>query len=458
MKKPLLIVAAALLLGLAIAGAWFYRAELAALWKSSNSPVANNTADAFHAGATAYIERTPKEIELNGMRTAAATAPTRPRTLTLRGNLQIDPARLVHVHPRFSGQIVELAMKEERNPWNPQGPPRRRPVGFMDDVETGQMMAVVLSRELGEKKSELIDAQIRLWTDEKILERYRDAYRRSAMTERDMFEQTRLVDVGRTAVRKARNTLRAWLLTRDEVEAVVEESKRIYQGDATYDGTDQDEWARVVVPAAITGTIVERNVTMGEIVDPNDDLYKLADLTELSAWLHVYEEDIPYLRSMPKPIPWKLRLNSNPAAGEIPGFLDEIGDLIDSNEHMALAFGHVPNPEGKFTAGQFINATIELPPEAGVVEIPTRALVEDGEQSVVLVQDPSHPTRFASRRLSVVRRYHDRVYVRSILTEEQKQQGLEELREGERVVSAGALELKEALQQQQRAGRQSARQ
>jgi membrane fusion protein, heavy metal efflux system len=456
MKKPLMISVFLLLLGAGIAGAWFYGPKFVAAWEAGGGkPAEASGQEAAEAGAGGFIKLTPKQVTLNGLRTAVVTAPTRPRTLILRGNLQIDPARLVHVHARFPGQIVKLAMKEEPNPSYPEGPPRRRPLGWMDDVEEGQMMAVVLSRELGEKKSELIDAQIRLWTDENILKDFRVAYKKGALTPKEMAEQTRLVDVGRTAVRRARNTLRSWLLTRDEVEAVVAEARRIHQEGAGLDDIDQDEWARAVVPAAINGTIVERNVTMGEIVDPNDDLYKLADLTELIALLHVYEEDLPYLRPMPKPIPSKLRLNSNPAAGEIPCFLDQFGDLIDASEHMALVFGHVPNPDGKFTAGQFINATIELPPEVGVVEIPTRALVEDGERSVVLVQDLSDPTRFSSRRLSVVRRYHDRVYVRSVLSEEQKQEGMEELHEGEHVVAAGALELKEALQHQQRAAQQS---
>jgi len=456
MKKPLIITVIMVLLGAGIAGAWYYGPKFVAAWESSvGKPVETGEEEAVEDGAGGFIELTPKQVTLNGLKTAIVTKPTRPRTLILRGNLQIDPARLVHVHARFPGQIVKLAMKEEPNPLYPEGPPRRRPVGWMDDVEEGQMMAVVLSRELGEKKSELIDALIRLWTDENILKEFRVAYTKGALTPKEMADQTRLVDVGRTAVRRARNTLRSWLLTHDEVEGVVAEAKRIFQGESTFGGIDQDEWARAVVPAAINGTIVERNVTMGEIVDPNDDLYKLADLTELIALLHVYEEDLPYLRSMPKPIPSKLRLNSNPAAGEIPCFLDQFGDLIDASEHMALVFGHVPNPDGKFTAGQFVNATIELPPEDDVVEIPTRALVEDGERSVVLVQDPSDPTRFSSRRLSVVRRYHDRVYVRSVLSEEQQQKGVEELHEGERVVAAGALELKEALQQQQRAAQQS---
>ena len=52
------------------------------------------------------------------------------------------------------------------------------------------------------------------------------------------------------------------------------------------------------------------------------------------------------------------------------------------------------------------------------------------------------------RRVAVVRRTFDFVYIRSRLTPEQLKEGIEELHEGEHVLAAGALELKAALQEQ----------
>src|SRR5262249_14380468 len=140
------------------------------------------------------------------------------------------------------------------------------------------------------------------------------------------------------------------------------------------------------------GTILEKNVVEGDLVDSGDELFKIADLSVLTAWAHVYEEDLAVLKSMPRPIQWKLRVNADPASAEIVGRLDRIGSMIDHNEHMGLLSGLVQNPNGTLGVGQFITATVELPQEEGIVEIPTRALVEDGEESVVLVQrDPAQP-------------------------------------------------------------------
>ena len=55
--------------------------------------------------------------------------------------------------------------------------------------------------------------------------------------------------------------------------------------------------------------------------------------------------------------------------------------------HTALLRGQVSNPRGRMVAGQFITAAIQLPPPADEVEVPTEALIEDGTNSVVFVQE-----------------------------------------------------------------------
>ncbi len=214
------------------------------------------------------------------------------------------------------------------------------------------------------------------------------------------------------------------------------------------EGQQDETWATVEVISPIDGTIVEKNVVEGDLVNADSDLFKIADLSQLSAWARVYEEDLPLLHSMPKPLTWKLKLSSNPQAAPITGTIDRIGEIIDPNEHMALLAGLVQNPNGQLHAGQFITAVIDLPQERDVVEIPTRALVEDGDESVVFVQPDPQVLHFKMRRVLVVRRSHDFVYVRSRLTPEQLKEGLEELHEGEHVMAAGALEQKAALQEQ----------
>src|SRR5579872_3646397 len=313
--------------------------------------------------------------ELTGLKTAVASLPTKPRTLQLRGSLALDVNRLVHVHARFPGQIVHLEMIEEPVVASPTAPKVKRTLNFMDHVTKGQKLGQIWSKELGEKKSELVDALVRLRIDQQNLNYLQELLRKGATTEKSVREGQRQVEVGAIAVTKAERTLRSWTLTSEEIQEVKDEAERIHKGGARESQQDEN-WATVEVVSPINGTIVEKNVVEGDLVNADSDLYKIADLSELSAWARVYEEDLPLLHSMPKPITWSLRLSSNPQAVPITGKIDRIGEIIDPNEHMALLAGLVENPNGGLHAGQFITAIVDLPPEADVVEIPTKALVE----------------------------------------------------------------------------------
>lgn len=393
------------------------------------------------------LELSPRVVELNKITTATAMRPTHPRLLEMRGSLGLDVSRFIHVRARFPGQVVELSTFDEASNGSANQPSIRRPLNFMDHVVKGQRLAVLKSKELGEKKSDLTDALSKLRVDRANLQALKRLQKDSAVSERSLREAERQVEVGEIAAERAEQTLESWLLTDEEIDAVKAEAERIHETGGVGAKGDPN-WARVDVLAPSDGTILEKNVVEGDLIDSGQELFKIADLSVLTACAHVYEEDLAVLKSMPKPIEWSLRVNSDPSIGEIVGRIDRIGGIIDPSEHMGLLFGLVQNPNGVLGVGQFITATVVLPQVTGVVEIPTRALVEDGEESIVLVQlDPAKP-RFTRRRVAVARRYHDVVYVRSQLTPQQLALGMEELHEGDRVVAAGALELKSAISEQ----------
>jgi cobalt-zinc-cadmium efflux system membrane fusion protein len=393
------------------------------------------------------IEVLPRVATLTGLTTAVVKKPTQPRILQMRGSLALDVNRLVHVHARFPGQVVHLETIEVSVGDSETAPKVKRTLNFMDRVAKGQKLGQIWSKDLGEKKSELVDSLIRLRIDEQNLKYQKELLRKGATAEKAVREAERQVEVGEIAVAKAERTLRSWSIKEGEIRELKKEADRIHEG-GTRDIQQDESWASVEIISPIDGTIVEKNVVEGDIVNADSDLFKVADLSVLSVWARIYEEDIPLLHSMPKPITWTLHISSNPQSGAIQGTIDRIGEIIDPNEHMALLAGQVKNPNDQLHAGQMITAIVELPPEEDVVEIPTRALVEDGDESVIFVQDPADGNRFTMRRVSVVRRHFDRVYVRSRLEPGERTADLEELHEGESVVAAGALELKAALQEQ----------
>jgi len=371
----------------------------------------------------------------------------------LSGSLALDTDHLAHVHTRFMGEVVELGTIADPGSATEGGSPITRPLRFGDVVEKGQLLAVLWSSALGEEKSEYIDCLSKLRLEKETLARLEELLKAQTVAERNVREARRSVESAQIAVARAERTLRSWRLSDEEIAAIRKEADLVRGRKEDQRDLDRERvWARVELRAPLSGTILEVNLAVGDIVGTDTDLFKIADMQTLRVWAYVYEEDLPTLLSLPEQIHWTIRLKSDPQARPMYGPIEKIGDLIDPNQHTALVVGAVENRERKMRAGQFITAEVDLPPASDELEIPIAALVEDGQESVVFVQpDPNQPV-YALRRIKVVRRAGDSASIRSATPSPSKTPGgsksqgqADSLQPGDRVVVSGAVELRAAL-------------
>lgn len=366
--------------------------------------------------------------------TTAPVAPSHPCPFApFQGTLALDNNTLQRVHTRFAGEVVELGhctVPSEASLSTRPFAAVTRPVQVGDEVKAGQLLAVVWSKDLGEKKSQLVDAVSKLKADEKVLATLRDLLKQNATAERSVRDAERAVDADKVAVGVAERTLKSWRLTDTEITAIRAEADRLSDPTAK---VDSGEWARVEVRAARDGTILEKNLTVGDIVDTTADLFKIGDLSHLTVWVHVYEDDLPLLNSLPKPISWTLSMPSRPGV-TFEGRLEQVHAVIDQNQHTALVSGRVENPNGELKVGQFVNVRVNRPAHPGELVVPTEAVVEDGRQSVVFVRPDPTKTEYVRRPVTVARRTRDEIFLAPD----------SQLRAEDRVVTAGALLLREA--------------
>ena len=192
-------------------------------------------------------------------------------------------------------------------------------------------------------------------------------------------------------------------------------------------------------------------------MDNTVNLFQIADVSRLLVIASCPEDSLPALESLgSNEKRWSVRTVGAGSATGLAGTIDEIGYMIDPNQHTAIIKGYVENPGKRIRAGQYVTATVNIPPPDDVVEIPTDALIDDGMQSLVFVQPDPSVHQFTMRRVQVTHRFDRSVFVRDTpvakeeqLTAKEAEEGLlpkEPLRPGERVLLAGSVELKAALQ------------
>jgi RND family efflux transporter MFP subunit len=376
-----------------------------------------------------------------GVQTAEAKprAAGKARVLALNGSTTLDPAKVFRIRGRFTPfEVIEIgrpaAQKEDRT---------LRPG---DWVTKGQALVTVRSPDVAAKKSDLFDAAVQLKIDEAILEQAEKAA--GAVPEAFLLNARRNVQAGRSAVNRASNTLKSWGIPDEDIAAVRKDAQKA--ADAPKPDTEEalnarlKEWSKVVLRAPADGVVIERNVSAGEFVkDGTVNLFTIANLDRLLIIANVREDDLPALNALKgAERRWAVRATGG---APVEGTIEDIGYLIDPKEHTAVVKGYIDNKNNQFRAGQFITASVTLPLVSDEVSVPASAVVEEKAQTFVFVQPDAKKPIYEQRRVVVVRRGADIVHVRTKLTPEEKRQGGQPLRAGERVVTTGAIELKAIL-------------
>jgi cobalt-zinc-cadmium efflux system membrane fusion protein len=391
------------------------------------------------------------------------------RPLEMYGQLVLDTDQLVRIRPRFAGEVVRIGrLSDQDSEWSSSKGEPDRPLRVGDRVRKGGLLVELFSKDLGEKKSEFVDGLSQLQLDEEVLARQLKA--QGAIAERTLLETERRRDADRIAVARAERTLRSWGLTDAEIDDLREEARHVRDPDRKLDKEKYRRWARFEIRAPWDGLVVERNVGQGELVDAtvsNPPLFQLADFSRPLVWAWPYEEDLPALQraiqqARPGRLPWKVRLKADPGAAPFSGTIEDIRPFIDPTQHTPAVTGRIDNPGGRwFLSGMSVQATVELPVLGAECKIPATALFQggaDGRRTYVLVEvDPKQiPARehgdvrryFRLRRVDVLRRESRWVYVRG-RSAAKTESGLDP---GERVVAAGAVELRAALEDLQSSG------
>jgi cobalt-zinc-cadmium efflux system membrane fusion protein len=400
-------------------------------------------------------ERVQKALGIRG--NEVARVPTQARPLVMPGSTALDPARVMHIRTRFNAEVVDIAKIPDENQRLPKGQGQTvlRELRPGDPVKKNDLLGVVWSVDVGSKKSELVDALVQLRLDEKRLAAREKLFANGSLPE-DTLNQTRHdVVTDRNAKEKAERTLRTWNIPEGEIKAVYDEAELAAARQGKRDPEKERLWARSELIAPGDGTIVERNVSVGEYVADNTiNLFTIAEVDPLLVIANPPEDHLPALLSLtPEQMHWTLQTVGAPP---IEGRIDNVGYIIDANQHTAVVKGYLGNPEGKLRAGQYVSATVNLPAPPDVVEVPLRALAEDGKQTFVFVQpDPAQPI-YTMRRVQVTHRFENTAFVRSRLSPgeqklspEEAAQGMQPrapLKPGERVLTSGVLELRSALE------------
>lgn len=367
------------------------------VWGCGSQPAPEPTTDeSAPAEADAGIIVLSAELQ---QRARLVVEPAARRTLEQRlqfsGTIQANQNQLAHVGSRIGGRITEVA------------------ADLGARVATGQKLAALDSPELGQAQSDFLTARARMTVAEKAYERARTLLEGKVIGAGEFQRREGEYLALRAELQAVENRLHLLGMSDDEARALA-------NGHAIR--------SQVAIAAPFAGTVIERHVTLGEVVESGEALFTIADLSMLWGIADVPEQAIARVK---KGLAVSISVSAYP--GDVfEGKVSHVADVVDPATRTVKARVEVDNRGGRLKPEMFASFTLRLPEGGTVLTAPEAAVQRVGTQAVVFVRQGED--RFEKRSVELGA-LHDGYYeVRS------------GLQPGEPVVTEGAFVLKsEAL-------------
>lgn len=300
-----------------------------------------------------------------GVRTQVIELQAVPETIQATARLTTDENRTWRVGSVTEGRIVRVQV-------NPG-----------DQVERDQLLAEMHSHDIHESRAEFAKAQADLARAEGNAEfalRQRDRAARllelkaGSITQLERAEtdlKSAEIDVQNAEVEV--NRTRSHLT---EVLGISVDEPEEHLGE---DGEDND---LIPVKSPAAGTILERNVTPGTVVNPANDLFLVSDLTRLWAIAEVNEE---HLRQLRVGTPVAISVQAYPDR-TFMGRIGKLGEQLDPATRTIQVRIDLSNGAGLLKPEMYADAEIQLGAGEPALMIPAEAVQDVRGQDAVFVQ------------------------------------------------------------------------
>jgi len=187
-----------------------------------------------------------------------------------------------------------------------------------------------------------------------------------------------------------------------------------------------EEQYRELVPvrAPVAGSVLQRFISPGMVVNPTSDLFEISDLTSLWVNAQVPERYLSHLQ-VGKPVHIQVRAYGNET---FPADVSQIGDVLDPETRTILMRCQLDNEQMRLKPEMYATISFTIDDAKKALVIPVTAIQDlNGESTVFVFREPNH---FEPRKVVVGVQAEGMAAVR------------EGLAEGETVATEGSFLLK----------------
>lgn len=296
------------------------------------------------------VKLSPEALKTNGVEIVEAGPGKLERTITLPGEVRLNADRVAHIVPRVSGMVREV----------------RKNLG--DAVTPGEVIAVLDSRELADAKAADLAASSRHELAKANVERIQKLFEKKIAPEEELLKAKQSLAETDIEHHTAEAKLHALGLTQAQVESL---------------HTEKDtDYSRYEIKAPFAGTVIEKHITLGEVVNPDTSCFVLADVSNVWVDVTVYPQDVPQIK-IGRPV----NVTSSGVSDLHRGEIMYVSPKIDEGTRTGMARVVLSNPDGHLRPGMFVRADLVVSEENARIVVPDTAIQTIENRTVVFVEE-----------------------------------------------------------------------
>ncbi|HDS1737453.1 efflux RND transporter periplasmic adaptor subunit [Pseudomonas sp. BP8] len=299
------------------------------------------------------------QLHLSGAQITAAgiqLADAGPRALgtsiSFPGEVRFDEDRTAHVVPRVPGVVESVH------------------ANLGQAVKRGQVLAVIASQQISELRSEQQAAERRLELARLTFKREQQLWQERISAEQDYLQARQALQEAEIALNNARQ----------KVAAVA----------------PAGSGNRYELRAPFDAVVVEKHLSLGEVVDESSNAFTLSDLSRVWATFAVAPRDLAKVTQGRK-----VTVTAPDLGAQVEGEVNYVGSLLGEQNRAATVRVTLANPNGAWRPGLFVNVAVSVERFDAAVVVPDTALQTWEEQTVVFARTEQgfqvHPVKTGRR-------------------------------------------------------------
>jgi len=262
------------------------------------------------------------------------------------------------------GQLVLSTDREARISSPVSGTVRSAPIQIGSKVQAGDVLATIESAQLSDASARYLSAKERLGLAQSLFTREQALWQKKISAEQDYLAARGALAEARIEAQSALQSLMSLGLSEKNARALKAGS----------------HLARFALRTPISGTLLSKDLTLGEAVGSDKPLFRVADLSVLWIDLAIPVNDLSLVRAGQSV--WV----SNKSGQKTKGQVVFVQPELDSASRSGSVRVQIDNAQGAWRSGEFVDAMIQTDEPKQAISVPVSAIVMIENEPSVFVE------------------------------------------------------------------------